>query len=66
MKNISKEKHGGLSNKMDVVDDKEGRVKGNSVLRRGTRKMFLFSSVAIAVQLTQTWLLEFSGSHAIL
>lgn len=35
MKDMSKEKHGGLSNEMDVVDDKEGRIKGNLVLRLG-------------------------------
>lgn len=42
MKDISKEKHGGLSNEMDMVDDKEGRRKGDLALRLG------------AVQLTQT------------
>lgn len=50
MKNISKEKHGGLSSKMDVVDGKEGRGKGNSVLKLRTRTFFLSLAVQLPLQ----------------
>lgn len=42
MKDMSKEKHGGLSNEMDVVDDKEGRIKGNLVLRLGANLVYMY------------------------